>query len=174
MRFLGRVIAAFFMLFCAVGADAAVKIYLFSRADIIGEKITMADIGTVEARDGLRQSIEALEIGPSLLKDGLIGKDEVACLVEAMVNEKPVIFGSAVRVLRSHDREPSAETEEESEELIQKGAPVRVFYSLKGISIETGGIAMEKGKAGEMIQVKVKGRAMSARIIDRYRVRKEL
>ncbi|TAL37049.1 MAG: hypothetical protein EPN93_06375 [Spirochaetes bacterium] len=148
----------------AAGAD--VNLYLLSRVEA-KDALTLADVARVETAGELADTLRALVLPARLSEDGYIDRTELSALVARATEESVFIYGNAVRVYARLPR-PEERCAEIPEMVVQAGDGVSVVIYNRTITLEIPGSALQDGRVGDTIQVRVKNnRTLKGKIVDK-------
>jgi hypothetical protein len=147
-------------------APAETNIYLVSRVETAGP-VTLGDIARV---DGGRNAValRRTPIAAELYSDGFVDRGELEKLLAGSAPEALFIYGNAVKVLRVQKTDAEDAKDEGGGLLVNRGDTVGVSVRNRGIVIRITGSAMEDGKKGDEITIRVRGnRTLRGKIIDK-------
>jgi hypothetical protein len=145
-------ITLFFIIFIVIEAYSEINIYLYSKITY-SEVIKLRDIGKIESNN---ESIdpEDIEIGKSLLSDGLIDSKELRSF---LMNYFDIIniYGTGTRILLE-GQQVHMEPVIIGDGSITSGANIKIILKNNRIKVATQGTALGDGKIGEIIPIKLK------------------
>ncbi|MDY6934312.1 MAG: flagella basal body P-ring formation protein FlgA [Spirochaetota bacterium] len=138
---------------------AEIKIFLFPIVEIDGIDITLKDVGMIDYNSTIHKKIEDIEIFRELYMDGYLDRMELRNLLNRNIKEDIIIFGNAVRILtKDDDSDKQKKYEREWRDyIVTKGDRVNLIVKGNGITIGSSGMAVNDGKIGDEIKVKLKG-----------------
>ena len=143
--------------------SAGVELYLLPRAERGEGTLMMSDIALVRGERDSAARIGAVIIDPRLHADGYLDRSDIAAALGEGGVENVRIHGAGVRVV-TRDAEGDAGLRAPA---VRKGTAI-TFRAVRGnVFVETTGVAMRDGAAGEIIPVQLRGKAVSrGRIVD--------
>ncbi len=140
---------------------AEVNIYLISRFESEGE-VRLCDVARIEAAAADAARIGALPVMPALYADGFLDRKELEAMVKDSSAESIFIYGGAVKILAK--KGPAATGDEElspaGELPVKAGDAVGVLIRGRGITVKLTGSAVEDGRMGDSVRVRIKGNRM--------------
>lgn len=137
--------------------SAELNVYLIPRYDYnesSPEKkgIKLADISRIDGNPDEIASFSKITIPEKILSDGYIDRSEIINFVKSRYNGDLYVYGSSVKINRvKADSENADEIHE-----VKSGSSVSFVVINNGITIRSQGTAVESGKTGDTIQVKLK------------------
>jgi hypothetical protein len=153
------------------GVRAEVKVFVMSRAETDGT-LTVGDIASVDGEPAAAARIKSIAVKPELYADGYLDRVELETLLSSGFPDPVSLYGGGVRVtmaapaVESEKKEVDPGTAEDRD--VCPGDAVDVFVRKNGIVLQTRGRAVEGGKKGDRIHVRVKGtRSLKGTIIDK-------
>jgi hypothetical protein len=156
------IFSAMFVLILFTAAQAAeAKLYLYPRVEGGQNGISISDIAKVDADADTAARIGGIGIAGELYADGYLDRKEIIGIIKERVDGRINVYGSGVRIVK---RDLPAASDE-PRIIVKKGSPVRFQVVNACIRVEQTGTAMQDGAAGDVIQVKLKGAAVSRGVI---------
>jgi hypothetical protein len=149
--------AAIFMILTAAACFADVSLYLFPSATRENGGAVMADMATIEADPETAERIGKTEIADTYLADGYLDRKEIMEILRGSGAGRISIYGNGVRVRMPE----TAGAPGERRIVVRKGSSVRFQVVNACVRVEMTGTALADGAVGEVIQVKLRGPAVS-------------
>ena len=157
------------LLLLFIGEGAAADVRLFLKPAVTTEQATLylRDIARIDGSASIKSRIQDILIPESLFRDGYIDRKEIGILIRNQTDEVVLIFGSAVRIYENgRSSETAIFTEDKSSIYsIRSGDRITVVVKKHGISVKAVGTALEDGRLGEFIKVKLKNTGICRGIV---------
>jgi len=143
------------LLLSGISVYADIRLYLLPEVEPAKGRLTIKDIARIDCDPAIKKFLEDINISPLIQKDGYIDRREIGKLVRNYTMDLVLIYGNAVKVGRVHDSNYQEPKDDENFS-IRSGDTLSVIINKNGISIEMPGTALEEGKMGDEILVKIK------------------
>ncbi len=172
IRILILIISAVLSMLCVFpgNALAEVNVYLVSCVETEGS-LTLGDIARIDSDRETAAKLRALPVKQELYQDGYVDRKELEQLLGSSTTETVFIYGSAVRITQIEKKNPGEETADMAAAdavQIRKGDSVGITFRNRGILVHLSGSAMQDGKIGDEITVRIKGnRTLKGKITDK-------
>jgi hypothetical protein len=149
-------ISACFLL-VTLKAYGQIEIFLYPIVNTDKQQLQLLDVARIVGDEASSAAISAIPIEPSYYADRLIDRSEIRLILHNAVSDNLRIYGSAVRirnispVINQSDFHTKVHRDR-----IKSGEKVTVIIRKNGIMIQSLATAIESGKSGDIIRVKLK------------------
>ncbi len=150
---------ALFAVLSAAHAAGDVTIYLHPNAELGERAIRVGDLGGIEGDEARTEGISAITVDPRFLEDGLIDRSEIREMLKERREDSVRIIGNAVRITAKRDGKTPEQKDTQAavtDGSVKSGDKVTIMINRKGISLQTGATALEDGKTGDTIRMRLK------------------
>jgi len=138
-------------------AYGRVELYLYPNINTAKQQLQMCDIARIVGDEETRTAIGTITIDPVFYADRLVDRSEIRRILHNAAPDELRIYGSAVRIrtiLPATNRKDFRNSVRRDR--IRSGEKVTVIIRKNGVMIQTLATAVENGKRGDIIRVKMK------------------
>ncbi len=151
---------ALFAVLTVAHAAGEATIYLHPNADLGERAMRIGDLGSIEGDESQIEEISGMTVDPRFFEDGLIDRSEIREMIKERRGESVRIIGNAVRITAKREAKTAgrqeAQTMPPADGTVKSGDKVTIMINRKGICLQTGATALEDGKAGDTIRMRLK------------------
>ncbi len=153
-------VLALFAVLSAAHAAGEITIYLHPNAELGERAVRIGDLGSVEGDEAGTEAISSIAVDPRFFEDGLIDRSEIREMVKDRPENHVRIVGNAVRITAKRAEKTPEQNGTRAAAItdgnVKSGDKVTLMINRKGISLQTGATALEDGKAGDTIRMRLK------------------
>lgn len=138
-------------------AYGQIEMFLYPVVNTDKQQLQLLDVARIVADDATRTALGAITIEPAYYADMLLDRSEIRRILNNTDSDNLRIYGSAVRirnvspVINRSDFQTKVHRDR-----IKSGEKVTVIIRKNGVMIQSLATAIESGKSGDIIRVKLK------------------